>query len=165
MGFSYTEVGASRDTPLPAGYRHLDYHTTVGHGTAAFQRAGDLLMSFDLHRRAGIRVRTSAAVLAPGVRVDARLGVGPIGVDAPCQIVWVVDDTAARGFGYGTLAGHPVRGEESFLVSRADDGRVDFAVRAFSRPARWFVRLAGPLGPAFQRGYAVHLGRTLRRLT
>ncbi|MGW3659343.1 YndJ family transporter [Streptomyces sp. NPDC005151] len=37
-------------------------------------------------------------------------------------------------------------------------------VLAFSRPARWYSRVAGPLVPVFQRWYARRLGTTLGRI-
>jgi uncharacterized protein (UPF0548 family) len=79
-------------------------------------------------------------------------------------VTWSVDDERQAGFGYGTLPGHPERGEEAFLVERDDGGEVWFTVRAFSRPARWFTRAAGPAVVAFQHAYARRLGATLRRL-
>jgi uncharacterized protein (UPF0548 family) len=39
-----------------------------------------------------------------------------------------------------------------------------FTVMAFSRPASWYTRLAGPLVPVVQKWYAKRLGRTVRRL-
>jgi uncharacterized protein (UPF0548 family) len=50
------------------------------------------------------------------------------------------------------------------VVSRDDSGAVWFEVLAFSRPDRWMMRVAGPVGRVFQHGYAWWLGRTLRRL-
>jgi uncharacterized protein (UPF0548 family) len=44
------------------------------------------------------------------------------------------------------------------------DGRIWFSVTAFSRPATWYTRAAGPALPMLQRGYAGHLARVLRRL-
>lgn len=46
----------------------------------------------------------------------------------------------------------------------ADDGTVWFTVLAFSRPAAWYTRLAGPLVPHVQLWYARRLGRALRRI-
>ena len=63
----------------------------------------------------------------------------------PVRVVRVVDEPGRRGFAYGTLPGHPERGEESFVVQLADDGTVFFHLRAFSRPARWFTRLGDPV--------------------
>ena len=58
----------------------------------------------------------------------------------------------------------PVRGEEAFLVERAEDGTVRFTVTAFSRPAGALARVAGPLLPLLQRGYAWRCASALRRL-
>lgn len=55
------------------------------------------------------------------------------------------------GFAYGTLTGHPERGEERFEVALLEDGAVEARIRAFSRPGRWFTRLGGPAGRAAQR--------------
>ena len=54
------------------------------------------------------------------------------------------------GFAYGTLPGHPERGEELFAVSLGDDDHVRLEVRAFSRPATWWVRLGAPVGRRVQ---------------
>ena len=59
-------------------------------------------------------------------------------------MVWVVDEPDRRGFGYGTLPGHPESGEESFVVSLRPDGDVVYELRAFSRPATPLSRLGGP---------------------
>jgi uncharacterized protein (UPF0548 family) len=78
--------------------------------------------------------------------------------------VWATDEPNRSGFGYGTLVGHPESGEESFIVEVADDGSVWFSVIAFSRPGRWFTRVAGPLVPVIQKLYARRLGHVLARL-
>ena len=93
------------------------------------------------------------------------VGLGPLRVTAPCEVVWTAYETHRTGFGYGTLAGHPESGEESFVVDFRDDGSVWFTVMAFSKPARWYSWLAGPLVPVLQRWYARRLGRALRRIS
>ena len=113
---------------------------------------------------AGVAVRASAPRAEPGATVHIGLGAGPVRLWAPCAVVWTVQDGYRAGFGYGTLAGHPERGEEAFLVSRGPNGTVWFEVTAFSRPARWFTMAAGPLTRGFQRAYARRLGRVLARL-
>jgi uncharacterized protein (UPF0548 family) len=155
--FTYAEVGATRFTPLPAGYHHLRYRTRIGDDLAS---AAEAVLTFRMHRASGARVRASADRAAPGVRVTVRLG--PL--RAPCEVVWAVEEPDRAGFGYGTLPGHPERGEESFLVERDADGRVWFTVTAFSRPATWYARLGGPVVPVVQKLYARRLGATLRRL-
>ncbi|MBT2398347.1 DUF1990 family protein [Streptomyces sp. ISL-100] len=163
--FTYPEVGATRqDTDLPAGYNHLRHRVPVGAGRAAFESAGTAVTTWQLHRASGVRVRADAARAEPGVAVEVSLGAGPLRLAAPCEVVWTAYENDRTGFAYGTTGRHPERGEESFVVELADDGTVWFTVTAFSRPARWYSRLAGPVVPACQLWYARRLGRTLRRI-
>jgi uncharacterized protein (UPF0548 family) len=97
--------------------------------------------------------------------VAAGLGVGPLRLWAPCEVIWTVTDADEIGFGYGTLPGHPASGEESFVVSIDEADRVWLTVTAFSRPARWFTRAGALFVPLVQRGYARWLGVTLARLS
>lgn len=158
---TYEEVGATRGQ-LPAGYRHLRYRAYLGRGVLA--EAREALLSWRMHEAAGVRVIASATRAAPGVTTTTRIGFGPLRIAAPCRIVWMVDRDDEAGFAYGTLPGHMVRGEEAFLVTSDPDGSTWFTVTAFSVPAGWFMRAAGPLGPVLQRLYAYWCGRTLRRL-
>ncbi|WP_329285534.1 DUF1990 family protein [Streptomyces sp. NBC_00691] len=162
---SYREIGATR-TPaaLPEDYHHLRHSEVVGHGRAAFEAAGAAVTTWRMHRATGARVVADADRAAPGVRVGISVGVGPLRLGAPCSVVWTAYEEKRVGFAYGTLTGHPESGEESFMVHLEPDGRVLFAVTAFSRPAAWYTRLGGPVVPLLQRAYARHLGRTLRRL-
>ena len=84
-------------------------------------------------------------------RLTAR--VGPVTVREPVRVVAVVDEPARCGFTYGTLAGHPVSGEEAFIVHRAPDGRVWFTLRSLTRPARGLWRVAFPALLVAQAGY------------
>ncbi|SCF38926.1 DUF1990 family protein [Micromonospora mirobrigensis] len=158
---TYPQVGATRDGRLPAGYHHLRHRVRLPDG--CFATAAEAVLSWRLHRSAGVVMRTDAPRAAVGVRVTPGLGVGPARVWGPTEVVWVSDEPDRAGFGYGTLPGHPERGEEAFLVLR-EAGEVFFEVRAFSLPARWYLRAAGPVTRAFQQAYAWWLGRTLRRL-
>lgn len=161
---TYPEAGATRLGPLPDGYHHLHHRTRIGHGRTDFETAGAAITEFRMHRVSGARVRASAPRAEPGASVRVALGAGPFRFTAPCLVVWAEYGPERIGFGYGTLARHPERGEESFVAELADDGTVFFTVMAFSRPARWYTRLAGPLVPVVQRWYARRLGRTLRRI-
>jgi uncharacterized protein (UPF0548 family) len=139
---TYPEIGATRGDALPQGYRHVRRHAPLGVGADVFGRAVDGLRRWEMQRKAGLRVPASAPPPAPGVRVTmsvARLRI-------PCEVVWVVDEERRYGYGYGTLPGHPESGEEAFEVRLDGADQVWLHIRAFSRPARWFTRLAGPLG-------------------
>ncbi|AKL68864.1 MULTISPECIES: DUF1990 family protein [Streptomyces] len=161
---SYPDRGATRRRPLPAGYHHLRHRTRIGHGRAAFEAAGVAVTTFHAHRASGMRVRADAGAVRPGSRVVVGIGIGPLRIEAPCEVVWTAYEPRRIGFAYGTLAGHPECGEESFLVDIDADGAVWFEVTAFSRPATWYTRLAGPVIPFLQLRYARWLGHRLRRL-
>jgi uncharacterized protein (UPF0548 family) len=159
---TYPEVGATRADELPAGYHHVRHRRRLR--PQDFSAAAEAVLTYRMHRAAGVDIEASADRAAPGVLVVTRIGLGPVRLAAPCEVVWAVDDERRAGFAYGTLAGHPERGEEAFLVERDDAGQVWFTVRSFSRPDRWYAHLAGPAAVAFQHAYARWLGRTLRRL-
>jgi uncharacterized protein (UPF0548 family) len=161
---TYPEVGATRDGALPAGYRHFEREVAIGRGDAAMNAASDGLLSFGMHRLAGLRPQASTARAAAGTEVTCRFGLGPVGLRVPCRVVWVVDEPDRAGFGYGTLPGHPERGEEAFLLARAGDGTVTFTVRAFSRPAAWYARLGGPVTHLLQDHVNRRYVAAMRRL-
>ncbi|MFF4737182.1 DUF1990 family protein [Streptomyces sp. NPDC001262] len=160
--FSYPEVGATRRHRLPDGYHHLRETTHLGRGRAVFEAAADAVLDWTMHRAAGVRIAPGTPPAAPGVAVTPVLARGPLRIAAPCEVVWTVRDERRAGFAYGTLKGHPECGEESFVVTLDGAEDVRLTVTAFSRPARWYTRAAGPLVPAFQRAYARKCGRALR---
>ncbi|MFE3601713.1 DUF1990 family protein [Streptomyces sp. NPDC059142] len=162
--FTYREVGATRLGPPPDGYHALHHRTRIGRGRPAFEAAGAAVTTFALHRRSGAGVAATTPRAEPGTGVRVSLGAGPLRVTVPCRVVWTAYERDRTGFAYGTLTGHPECGEESFVVELGEDGSVWFTVTAFSRPARWYTRLAGPLVPVLQRAYARRLGRTLARI-
>src|SRR5690606_36045500 len=137
----------------------------LGRGAALQRRAGQAVLDWRMHRAMGVSIEADAPEAEPGVGVVVGLGVGPLRLRAPCRVVWTVREPDRIGFAYGTLPGHPARGEEAFLVERrADDDTVWLTVTAFSRLASWYVRAGGPLTRAAQRAYARRCGRVLRRL-
>ena len=165
-GFTYDEVGATRPGgPLPAGYRHLEHRMRVGTGRAAFETAGEAVVTFRMHAGMHVRPQASGPRAEPGTRVTVQLGPHGLSLRAPCEVVWAVDETRRRGFAYGTLPGHPERGEEAFLVEWDEAGdAVWLTIRAFSVGGRWYTRAAGPLVPLLQHTYALCCGAVLRRI-
>lgn len=161
---SYPDRGATARLPLPAGYHHLHHRTRIGQGRAAFEAAGVAVTTFRAHRTCGMSVEADAGAVRPGSRALVGIGIGPLRISAPCEVIWTAYEPARVGFAYGTLTGHPESGEESFVVDMEADGAVWFTVTAFSRPARWYTRLAGPVVPVLQLGFARRLGRKVRGL-
>ncbi|BBX14570.1 MULTISPECIES: DUF1990 family protein [Mycobacteriaceae] len=147
LPLTYAEVGATAG-PLPAGYQHLEHAAPIGRGRQRFEQAGEAVLHWGMQRGAGLGVRADSDVATVGATVVVRMGL----LSAPCRVVYVVAEPDRRGFAYGTLPGHPESGEELFSVryDPADD-TVHAQVRAFSRPATWWIRAAGPVASAAQR--------------
>jgi uncharacterized protein (UPF0548 family) len=122
-----------------------------GQGPQVFERSRNQLMAWGVQRGAGLVVESDAARAETGAALTVRLGRGQFAVVAPCRVVYTIQEPDRVGFAYGTLVGHPERGEELFLVERQADDSVTLTIRAFSRPARWYTRLAGPLYRLVQR--------------
>lgn len=144
---TYQPVGLTREGPLPDGFHHLRESFRLGRGDAAFAHAATLVMTWQMHARSGLAVTAEPGPIAEGSVVRCRLGPLPI----PCRVLWVRDEPDAQGFGYGTLPGHPVAGEEAFVVTRDGEGAVRLEVTAYSRPGLLATRLVGPLGRWGQR--------------
>lgn len=153
---NYPGIGFTEHGRVPPGYPRVVSEAYLGHGSALYLRVAHGILGWQLQRLAGLRVRADAAVATPGARVVSGFGVGPFRLNAPCEVVWVHPPTAAAGpqsagFGYGTLPGHPARGEEAFEVAIDGGGRVTLTITAFSRPASWFYAAGAPATRAAQR--------------
>ena len=148
--FTYAEVGATRAERLPDGYSHTERRAVVGSGRGAWDRAVAGLFAWAAQRGAGLRVHATGPADAPGTVVVLRAGFPWLGHDIPCRGVWARVDGPVQGFAYGTLPGHPVSGEESFLLGMTPNGDVELTLRAFSRPATTLARLAGPVSRGVQ---------------
>lgn len=146
---TYADHGLTRVGHAPGGYRTVRRRERVGTGEGAFRRLADGILDWEMHRGAGLAVPADTPRAAPGVRVVPVMGIGPVRISAPCRVLWTEEPggTGPRraGFGYGTLRGHPVKGEESFTSVLEADGSVWFEVRAYSRPANLLMRAAAPV--------------------
>jgi uncharacterized protein (UPF0548 family) len=147
LPLTYAEVGATAGS-LPAGYHHVQKSAVIGCGRRRFEDAAEAGMRWGMLRGAGLKVEATTEVAEVGSEVIVHLGP----VRAPCRVVYVVDEPDRRGFAYGTLPGHAESGEELFVVryEPATD-EVYAEVRAFSRHATWWSRLASPVTSVAQR--------------
>lgn len=152
---TYENIGMSlapADAPPPEGRWHtMNESRVVGHGRAVFDAVGYALMHWQLHEGAGFFVASPGGVVRKEETIGIGLPIWVMGVTAVCRVVAIVDGPNRIGFAYGTLPGHPEQGEESFVVELRDDDSVVFTIRAISRPAAWFTRLAGPIASSVQR--------------
>lgn len=159
-GFTYAEVGETRGI-FPSGYGHLARQRTLGVGRELFDRTSEALMTWGVQRGAGLVVFARSPRAAEGVDVSLRLGVGRLAVSAPCRVVYTVEEVNRVGFAYGTLAGHPESGEELFLMEHLPDDSVTLSIKAFSRPAHWYGRVAAPATRIVQRAITERYLRAL----
>jgi uncharacterized protein (UPF0548 family) len=160
--FTYPEAGATAGR-LPPGYHHLHRTVTLGSGAGVFTAAAEALASWKVHARAGLSVAASSPTAQPGSVLVLGLSLAAVRIGAPCRVVYVIDEPARRGFAYGTLPGHPERGEEAFVICQGQDAAVTFTITAFSRPASPLARASGPLGQLVQRHITSRYLRALAR--
>ena len=169
---NYDAVGATSVTaaasPSPAGYRGYERTVRIGEGPAQWEFASTAVLQWGVKTRSGFTVLGDGQVSGdpPPVRLEQRYWlvahVGPFRISEPIQVVSVVDEHNRRGFAYGTVDGHPVSGEESFVVERHADGSVWLTLRSVSRASSGIRRVAYPGVAMAQRWYR---SRYLRALT
>lgn len=155
-GLNYPGIGSTETGAVPEGYARVLEEAHLGSGFEVYRRVADGILGWELQRRAGLRVRATSPRAVPGAHVVSGFGVGPFRLDAPCQVVWAREPAPdgvpqSAGFGYGTMPGHPARGEESFEVEINGQGEVWLRIRAFSKPANRFYAAGGLVTRAAQR--------------
>jgi uncharacterized protein (UPF0548 family) len=145
-------VPASADwTDPPAGYRHWEASVVLGHGDAVWSSARASVLSWGIKTRSGFAVIGEPVVRA-GADVTLVARIGPLRIKEPARVVAVVGTTDRAGFAYGTRPGHPVSGEEAFILHRHGDDVV-LTVRSLTRAPRGRWRLAYPIALIAQRRY------------
>lgn len=163
-GLTVPIVGATvaPDFPAsaPAGFRVAERVAVIGRGSEDFARAAAATFAWEVKRRAGFRPPASPAAL--GEDLEIRLGVGPLTLREPARVVAVVDEPRRRGFAYATRPGHPLRGEEAFVVAIDGDDVVTLTLRSLSAPAAGWRALAWPIIRLAQVGFRRRYARVLR---
>lgn len=152
LDFTYSECGATATTP-PAGYVVDHTRVQLGSGDETFRSAQAGLRHwrhFDLGWLRAIPEDTPIRKNAVVAVVACTLGVWSINA---ARIVYVIDEPRRFGFAYGTLPGHVERGEERFLVERADDDSVWYDILAFSQPRHLLTKLGYPLVRRLQKQF------------
>jgi uncharacterized protein (UPF0548 family) len=146
---TYAPTGGSLDGVAPVGLTRREW-TVALRGASAFDRGCDAIRSWGVHRGAGLDVLADGPPVA-GTNV-AMIAPLPFGfVEITCRVVVVVDEPNRFGFAYGTLPVHPEVGEESFVITRTDDGGgARFDVQAVSRPVHPVARALSPVAHRLQ---------------
>lgn len=128
-----------------AGFDSSEVSRVIGVGDALWHRAAVDLLRWRVKTRSGFRV-LGGAVAAPGARLAVRVGLLNWTIEEPVEVIAVVDEPGRVGFAYVTRPGHPLEGEEAFVLERTSDGAITLTIRSRSR--------AAPGGP-WRRAYPV----------
>jgi uncharacterized protein (UPF0548 family) len=116
-------------------FRRSEISAVVGRGEEHWQRAAEDVLRWRVKTRSGFLVDSHAPVRV-GQRERIRVRVLGVTIVEPVEVVAVIEDQDRVGFAYRTLPGHPVDGEEAFVVHRdTADGDIVLTVRSLTRPA------------------------------
>jgi uncharacterized protein (UPF0548 family) len=165
---SYDAVGLSPSEEVwahrPAAYLRYARTVIIGQGQRRWEAAASAVLHWQVKTRSGFTVEPLTTGARGRQGADYRLvaRVGPLTLVEPVRVVAVVDERDRCGFAYGTLDGHPVSGEEAFIVHRCADGTVWLTLRSLTRASRGRWRGAFPLLLVAQRYYRRRYFRALR---
>jgi uncharacterized protein (UPF0548 family) len=148
---SYPEASATRDSRLPAGYRLDRYVRQLNSDETVFERAVEALRGWKAHVGAGVEIVPNDVRVTVGATVLLLIKTIGFWATAPCRVVYVVDEPNRFSFAYGTLPGHPERGEVAMIVERNEIGGVVFRIVSFSSTVDPLARLGSPVTRLIQR--------------
>lgn len=128
-----TEPASEGWKPQGTGFRVFEATVVVGEGEDLWRRASVDLLQWKVKTRSGFRVSSPGPVTS-GERLRITMGVLGLNVTEPVEVVEVVEGPRRVGFAYRTLPGHPVSGEEAFVLHRVG-GKVLLTLRSLTRAA------------------------------
>ena len=171
----------------PDGYRNFESAYFVGRGQDTFDRCTEELLHWEVKIRSGFDIEVggqgTTGAGEPGngrgttgagesgnepPRVEAgqeptiRVRLGPFRLPEPSRVIDVFETARRCGFTYGTKPGHPITGEESFILIRTTDDRVFLVLRSVSRAGAGIWRFGEPFVRLAQVIYRRRYGRALR---
>ncbi|HVT96405.1 MAG TPA: DUF1990 domain-containing protein [Acidobacteriaceae bacterium] len=152
---SYDPVGAT--DPASAAWqpgRHRFQATVVvGRGEECWTASREAVLAWAVKVRSGFLVTGGPQTVRPGQDYELTFRIGPIAIREPVRVVAVMDEPDRCGFAYGTRPGHPVAGEEAFIVHRDGRGVVRLTLRSLTMPASGWRALAFPVFVVAQRAF------------
>jgi len=159
-----TMPAAERWLP-PEGWRAYEHTVSLGSGNDLWNAASSAVLAWGVKTRSGFAVEPSldpGRGATQGERYWLVARVGPVRVREPVEIITTVSTDDRAALAYGTLDGHPVSGEEAFIVHRDDAGNVSLTLRSLTRAGRGPWRA---LFPAILVAQRVYRRRYLRALS
>ncbi|MCP2635026.1 DUF1990 domain-containing protein [Microbacterium sp. HD4P20] len=144
------------------GFRRWERTTVLGTGVDVWAWATTEVLRWGVKTRSGFSV-TPATAVTQGSRPVIMAHPFGLSIREPVEVVDVVETSDRVGFAYRTLAGHPVSGEEAFVVHREGDV-VLLTIRSLTRPASTpFWKLVYPALVVAQTVARHRYTRALRR--
>lgn len=131
---SLTDISAQSWQPPRTGYRVYERWTLLGSTAELWERACSDLMSWKLKTRSGFTIYPQS-VVASGSRPRLSLEIGAIRIIEPIEVCDVLVSVNRVGYAYKTLDGHPVNGEEAFILQRSGS-EVFLVIRSLTAPAK-----------------------------
>jgi uncharacterized protein (UPF0548 family) len=116
-----------------SGYSRSEVSAVVGQGDVVWERVTRDVLRWRVKTASGFAVDSSGPV-SPGDRVVVTARLLKLTVTEPVEVVAVVKEFGRVGFAYRTMPGHPVSGEEAFIVHRRGE-EVRLTVRSLTRAA------------------------------
>ena len=167
----------------PDGYRNFESAYFVGRGQDTFDRCAEELLHWEVKIRSGFDIDVDGSAdstdrasgssasaktahrsprVERGQELTIRVRLGPFRLPEPSRVIDVIETEDRCGFTYGTKPGHPITGEESFILIRTADDRVFLVLRSVSRAGLGIWRLGEPCVRLAQIIYRRRYGRALR---
>lgn len=114
-------------------FRRSEATVLIGHGDRVWDRAREDVLQWAVKTRSGFAVDDPREVMTGSeLMITARIAGATI--REPVRVATVVENERRVGFSYRTLPGHPVAGEEAFIVHRDGDD-VLLTVRSLTAPS------------------------------
>lgn len=117
----------------PGTFHRSEVSAFVGTGIDAWERAARDVLRWKVKTRSGFMV-SDAQEVTRGARLTVTARIAGLTVREPVEVADVVQTPTRVGFSYRTRPGHPIHGEEAFIVSREGED-VILTVRSLSAPA------------------------------
>ncbi len=150
LDITYENRGASAKAEKVPGFDNDFQRVNIGQGAAAFEQACDALRHWRMFPPAWTIILPPDTPIQAGETVAMYAKAFGIWWRNSCRIIYIVNEPGRFGFAYGTLPGHIECGEELFQVEQDENGQVWYTLRAFSKPKRWYAKIAYPLMRMFQ---------------
>ena len=114
-------------------YRQSEVSSFIGSGDAFWERVTADVLRWKVKTASGFEVDPAGPV-KPGEELEVTARMLGLKIIEPVKVLTVILETRRVGFSYCTLPGHPVDGEEAFVVDRRGED-VHLTIRSLTRAA------------------------------